>query len=184
MCHKEAKPKTIISVGHGFCAGAFKDLAWQASAVGCMEAAMADAQCKGDAFSFYGQGSGRRRCLCDTDAACAEPLKEKTQDTKCASGWHLAPKGATTCDYGTPAALGTCAAAVAEIAAALGKKPGRTMQRGKGGRCNDGGWGSVPLGCSAASGGDWTAHWKDRGVNCAANGHFRLVCSGAGLVSR
>jgi hypothetical protein len=46
---------------------------------------------------------------------------------------------------------------------------------GSDGSCNDGAWGDVPLGCSAQSGGDWAAHYKTSGVNCAGM-LYQLVC--------
>jgi len=97
------------------------------------------------------------------------------------SKWHLAPAGRTTCDYGSPAPQNDCLAAVAFAAADAGKIPsGQNIQVGNGGTCNDGGWGSVPLDCSAQMG-SWTAHFKTMlglsGVNC--NTGYQLVCSGA-----
>ena len=52
-----------------------------------------------------------------------------------------------------------------------------------GGACGDRRtWGRHPLGCSALSGGDWTAHYKtsgDQGPGCIGE-IYQLVCSGFG----
>jgi hypothetical protein len=89
--------------------------------------------------------------------------------------WHLAPPGWTSCDSGAPATQAECASAVATLASEAGRIPGRTSTVvGSGGSCNDGGWGNVPLGCSAQTGGDWAAHYKTSGVNC--NSGYPLVC--------
>eukprot|EP00729_Bicosta_minor_P000157 gene157-32968_t len=45
---------------------------------------------------------------------------------------------------------------------------------------DDLGWGAVPLGCSAQTGGDWAAHFKSSGneaSNCFVGG-YQMVCSG------
>jgi len=91
--------------------------------------------------------------------------------------WHLAPSFATACDYGTTATQDQCGSAVKQLASASGNAPGRSLQVGSAGSCNDGSWGSVPLGCSAQTGGDWAAHYKTSGVNCN-NRYYQLVCSG------
>ena len=71
-----------------------------------------------------------------------------------------------------------CESAVSWVAAQNQATPARSLQVGYNGTCGDPGWGSVPLGCSVAQlQGDWTAHWKESGVNC--NNHYQLVCSGA-----
>jgi len=47
-----------------------------------------------------------------------------------------------------------------------------------GGKCLDGSWGQVPLGCSVQSGGDRAAHYKtsgDTGPGCI-HPHYQLVC--------
>jgi hypothetical protein len=93
--------------------------------------------------------------------------------------WHLAPAGATVCDTGTNAAENQCEDAVAEIAAARGSTPQRSLQIGSGGSCGDGAWGLVPVGCSAQSGGDWSAHYKTSGVNDCPHAHYQLVCGEA-----
>eukprot|EP00808_Paulinella_micropora_P009711 g55564.t1 len=92
--------------------------------------------------------------------------------------WHLAPAGASVCDYGQPVAAVECEAAVASLADAAGTAPGRALQTGSGGTCGDGAWGSAPVGCSAQSGGDWAAHYKASGVQCASN-VYQIVCTGA-----
>jgi hypothetical protein len=84
------------------------------------------------------------------------------------STWHLAPAGHTTCDFGSPAPQNDCAAAVTG-------QINSGQQVGSGGTCNDGSWGSVPLGCSAQIG-TGTPHFKTSGVNC--NTGYQLVCSG------
>lgn len=94
--------------------------------------------------------------------------------------YHFAPAGYTQCDSGDPVGRDDCLNAVSALTHAAGIQRGRTnMPVGAGGRCNDGGWGSVPLGCSSQTGGDHAAHWKSGGINC--NGHrvYSLVCTGA-----
>jgi len=94
--------------------------------------------------------------------------------------WHLAPVGSTTCDSGTNASSGECEAIVKSLATKNKRVPGRSMQFASGFEllepCNDSAWGSVPIGCSAQTGGDWAAHYKTGGVNC--NRGYQLVCSG------
>eukprot|EP00808_Paulinella_micropora_P003087 g64155.t1 len=91
--------------------------------------------------------------------------------------WHLAPAGAATCDYGVNALQSECQAVVAQLASENGKTPGTWIQNGPSGTCGDNGWGAVPLGCSAQTGGSWTAHFKASGVNCPTT-TYSLVCSG------
>jgi len=94
--------------------------------------------------------------------------------------WHLAPGGSHACDAGTPAPEGECQKLVKGFATENGKTPGRPLQVGQGGTCNDGGWGQVPAGCSAQSGGDWAPHFKKgpgMGAGCIASA-YQLVCSG------
>ncbi|ALH23204.1 hypothetical protein ceV_298 [Chrysochromulina ericina virus CeV-01B] len=97
--------------------------------------------------------------------------------------WHLAPAGSTTCDSGTNASSGECEAIVKSLATKNKRVPGRSMQFASGFElvepCGDGrtGWGNVPLGCSAQTGGDWAAHYKTGSVNCNS-GIYQLVCSG------
>ena len=80
--------------------------------------------------------------------------------------------------YGTAALKSECESAVSWVAAQNQATPARSLQVGYNGTCGDPGWGSVPLGCSVAQlHGDWTAHWKESGVNC--NNHYQLMCSGA-----
>ena len=94
--------------------------------------------------------------------------------------WHLAPPGAHVCDCGSSASETVCAEAVLRVAGANGNTPGRSMQTGSGGTCRDDSWGGVPVGCSAQSGGDWTAHFKsgpDTGEGCIYE-MYQLICSG------
>ena len=93
--------------------------------------------------------------------------------------WHLAAPAATDCDYGTEATQAQCGNVVAGLASVAGAVPARGMQTGWLGTCNDGGWGNVPLGCSAQSGpgGDWTAHYKTEGSDCGTQS-YQLACSG------
>ena len=79
----------------------------------------------------------------------------------CVDLYHLAPKGATNCESGNPITVKYCDKAVAILARRNNKTPGE-LQTGSGGKCGDGGWGSVPRGCSAQTGGDWAAHLKLR----------------------
>ena len=105
----------------------------------------------------------------------------KSLATKILSGskWHLAPAGRTTCDYGVLATQSECASAVAALASVANRAPGQGIQVGwvgNGGTCNNNGWGRIPLGCSAQTSFDWTAHYKQSGPNCN-NGDFQLVCT-------
>ena len=93
--------------------------------------------------------------------------------------FHLAPAGTSKCDHGKSVKQSECGDAVRTLAKIAGKVPARNLLVGRGGRCRDGGWGSVPLGCSAQSGNDWTAHFKSTGSNCPATA-YQLVCSGPG----
>lgn len=88
--------------------------------------------------------------------------------------YHLAPAGSHKCDYGVSASAAECQAAALGLAA----NPRRTLQTGSGGTCLDGGWGQVPLGCSAQTGGDNAAHYKtagDTGSGCI-HAAYQLVC--------
>jgi len=100
--------------------------------------------------------------------------------------FHLAPGGAATCDHGTPLQSGACLDAVSRLAANTGASLGRAaLQQGSGGGCMDGGWGQVPGGCSAQSGGDWGAHYKSGsalGDGCV-HAAYQLVCTGESLVA-
>ena len=91
---------------------------------------------------------------------CAAHLKSGADDATCPEGagswlwesspWYLAPLGALECDSGADVALSECEAAVAWIASELGQTPGRTLQSSTWDACvDDGGWSSVPDGCSA-----------------------------------
>jgi len=87
---------------------------------------------------------------------------------------HLAPPGTNSCDYGEMVPKHECEAA----GSLLSPNPRRTLQVGHGGKCLDGSWGQVPLGCSVQSGGDRAAHYKtsgDTGPGCI-HPHYQLVC--------
>ena len=98
---------------------------------------------------------------------------------------HLAPPGANTCDNGS-VVQSECEAASQIFATDAGKTQERSMQVGSGGKCLDGSWGQVPLGCSVQSGGDWTPHYKtgnlDTGVGCIHE-HYQLVCYDSGMLN-
>jgi len=119
-----------------------------------------------------------------TEAPTAAPTPAPTPAPTAA--WHLAPAGAPLCDSGKVASQAECSAANSELAKLAGKTPGRTMVKGSGGKCMDGGWGQVPIGCSAQSAGDWAAHYKtgansdgtELKVGCVASA-YQLICSGA-----
>jgi len=90
--------------------------------------------------------------------------------------FHLAPHGAYKCDYGQSASHAQCEVAARKLA----PNPRRSLQNGGGGRCFDGSWGQVPLGCSAQTGGDKAAHykwWGNTGPGCIHR-HYQLVCTG------
>ena len=95
----------------------------------------------------------------------------------------MAPPGSFRCDYGHSAGRSDCEDAVLALASAAGSKPKRSLKIGKGGTCLDRSWGQVPLGCSAQSGGDWTAHYKtntDTGYGCIGK-VYQLVCTNEGM---
>merc|ERR1719401_2363203 len=110
----------------------------------------------------------------------SEPINQIVANI-CPVGFHLAPPGSPTCDFGESASEGECLGAVETLAANAQMKMGRTaLQKGSGGKCNDGGWGQVPGGCSTQSGGDWAAHYKSGaalGQGCI-NKAYQLVCTG------
>ena len=96
--------------------------------------------------------------------------------------FHLSPGGSSKCDYGTSVGISGCENAVRTLAESASKKPGRSLVVGAGGKCMDGGWGQVPSGCSAQSGGDWAPHYKtsgDTGERCIHT-MYQLDCSGQG----
>ena len=98
------------------------------------------------------------------------------------SGFHLAPAGSSKCDYGTTIDESDCEGVVRSFAATFEQVPGQSMQIGSGGSCLDGSWGQVPVGCSAQSGGSWTAHYKtstDNGEGCIHSA-YQLVCLSTG----
>jgi len=70
---------------------------------------------------------------------------------------YLSAPGAPECLVGESVSKEQCSAAVNNVAP---NNPLRGLQVGSGGSCLDGGWGQVPKGCSAQSGGDWAAHFK------------------------
>ena len=91
---------------------------------------------------------------------------------------HLAPSGSNSCDYGETVSKDDCEAA----GFSLWPNPGRSLQVGSGGKCLDGSWGQVPLGCSVQSGGDGAACYKtsgDTGEGCISK-MYQLVCRGKG----
>ena len=93
---------------------------------------------------------------------------------------HLAPPGSKSCDYGETVPKHECEAA----GSLLSPNPRRTLQVGQGGKCLDGSWGQVPLGCSVQSGGDRAAHYKtsgDTGPGCI-HPHYQLVCRSSGKI--
>jgi len=92
---------------------------------------------------------------------------------------HLAPPGSHTCDYGSPVSKAECE----EAGRSLRPNPKRTLQVGSGGKCLDGGWGQVPLGCSVQTGGDGAACYKssgNTGKGCIHN-MYQLVCGAGNL---
>jgi len=95
-------------------------------------------------------------------------------------GYHLAPAGEHSCDYGAPAPQELCAAAVEQLANAAGSTSSGDLEVGSGGLCDDMGWGDRPLGCSARSGGDWRAFYKLSGGSAEGciRQVYQLVCTG------
>jgi hypothetical protein len=103
------------------------------------------------------------------------------KEVTASSSWLLAPHGATSCcDFGKPVGRDDCQKAVQELADKVDKTPARDLQVFPQvcETCKDGAWGSVPLGCSAQTGYDWTAHYKGSGLNCIAEEFYQLVCFG------
>ena len=97
---------------------------------------------------------------------------------------HLAPSGASKCDYGVSVAPAQCESAVRSFAEKEGKIVNQSMRVGLGGTCLDGSWGQVPLGCSAQSGGAWVAHYKMPmyiGDGCI-HAQYQLVCVSTGTI--
>lgn len=93
---------------------------------------------------------------------------------------HLAPPGSDSCDYGETVPKHECEAA----GSILAPNPGRALQVGNGGKCLDGSWGQVPLGCSVQSGGDRAAHYKtsgDTGPGCIHTA-YQLICRSNGKI--
>ena len=93
--------------------------------------------------------------------------------------FFLALPGAHACNNGIPVPKSDCENA----GKLLAPNPGRTLQVGSGGTCLDGGWGSVPKGCSVQTGGDRAAHFKthgDTGHGCIDSG-YQLVCKVPGI---
>ena len=97
---------------------------------------------------------------------------------------YLAKGGEPTCDAGSVSVnQAECAAAVRRFAEKAGKTPGRGMQVMNCNECEcSSGWGQVPLGCSAQSGGDWAAHYKtgDDNLEICLNSAYQLVCKYTG----
>jgi hypothetical protein len=100
--------------------------------------------------------------------------------------WHLAPKGAGTCDFGTVATLDECKTASEFVMAKY--YPEKVSKRSlyeawmvgdSVGNCQEkGGWGGIPPGCALQSGNDWTPHYKWVDLNCDSyNPAYQLVCS-------
>jgi len=98
------------------------------------------------------------------------------------TGLHLSAPGAPMCLVGASVSKAKCYEAVRDLAPYL--QPNlRGLQVGKGGTCGDGGWGQVPNGCSAQSGGDWAPHFKRSGgvwapqpAKCVSS-VYQLVCT-------
>jgi len=85
--------------------------------------------------------------------------------------FHLAPPGATKCDYGRSPSYKECGAAAKAIQAAAGKSPRTSIVKKFGNSRN-----TVPTGCSIRDG-EGQAHFNT--AVHRKNGGFRLVCSGA-----
>lgn len=109
---------------------------------------------------------------------------------------HLAPPGAAACDYGSNVAKADCSNVAKILAQKMGTWPTRSLQQcstrkearngfmdgnlvGCSGGCLDGGWGAVPGGCSAQTGGDWAAHYKGGTPTKPGCVHqvYQLVCT-------
>jgi hypothetical protein len=102
------------------------------------------------------------------------------------TNWHLAPEGASTCDFGRVATLDECKTASEYVMAKY--HPGKMSKRSlyeawmvgdSVGNCQQkGGWGGIPPGCALQTGNDWTPHYKWVNLNCDSyNPAYQLVCS-------
>merc|ERR1719285_642028 len=88
--------------------------------------------------------------------------------------YHLAPGGASTCDYGMNVGESECESTSAML---VSGPIGRVLQIGSVGSCGDGAWGNVPPGCSAQTGGDNAAHFMQTDLMCSGyNSDYQLVC--------
>jgi hypothetical protein len=131
-----------------------------------------------------------KRRLCQVSTSCTERylatyphmviyIKKYNSNTNY-NKYHLAPKGAATCDFGEIVPKRDCLSAVKQLAPRPLGRP--SLQEGQGGRCLDGSWGSVPTGCSAQTGGDWAAHHKTgrcrggAGWQQGVNKIYQLTC--------
>ena len=123
------------------------------------------------------------QCLGNAAEMCGGPARNSVYTVASTLTWHLAPAGHTTCDYGVLATQSECAAAVAALASVANRTPARGMVIGSGGTCNDNSWGTIPLGCLAMTGLDWTPHYITDGPNCN-NGNYQHVCSPRILVTK
>lgn len=110
--------------------------------------------------------------------AVASPYTYKVEWEASYRGWHLAPAGAATCDFGDNARHWECNSAVQVLASSSSKTKGTYAYNPAGEAC-------IPLGCSAKSDTSdwsqsttWTPLYKPTsaaGSNCP---NFRLVCRG------
>ena len=100
--------------------------------------------------------------------------------------WELAPIGAITCGEGSStASLAECAEAVASLTSVSGSSTARALVQGSGGRCGDGGWGDVPLGCNFGTSPSWDGRgrFKTSGPGNCVNTAWRLVCTSGRTVT-
>eukprot|EP00928_Gymnodinium_smaydae_P024609 TRINITY_DN19869_c0_g2_i2.p1 TRINITY_DN19869_c0_g2~~TRINITY_DN19869_c0_g2_i2.p1 ORF type:complete len:4265 (-),score=633.29 TRINITY_DN19869_c0_g2_i2:6-12800(-) len=108
-------------------------------------------------------------CNCETNQAPEE------------EDYHLAPAGMQECDYGQNVVYQKCLEAARVVAVSAGGPSQKKLQVGLGGSCGDGGWGSVPLGCSVRSGGrNWDAYFKygkSEKLGCGG-ADIQLICTG------
>lgn len=85
--------------------------------------------------------------------------------------YHLAPMGASKCDFGTSASAEWCQEVATAIAKFKGKQPKRLRWVGR--------YHTLPTGCSLQSGGDWTPHFNTH-PNPHTTAGYQMVCTGAG----
>ena len=106
-------------------------------------------QAEADLTAVRNQAEVDLNAVMASNEAKLTKLQAKLQlSEKSWGGFHLAPAGATSCDWGSAVTQGECDPAVSWLAAQKQYKTGSSLVVGAGGTCENSGWGSMPLGCS------------------------------------